>query len=211
MGRNVARFFITLVGLFVGPGIAALVFGLFPQLKVNIDTVLKDLNFLVFVASGVVSGIIFLILSKPIVTGILHVAKKMDKRLAKLPASIVLPALIGLIAGLVVAYLLSQLVNSIIALGWLSGIIDVIIYIVCAYLGISILIRHRPEMAEAGFFRKHKYSDKPSDPEAARPKLLDTSVIIDGRIFDMCSTNCGISPTPRTILKETGEEGASTC
>lgn len=205
MGRNVARFFITLVGLFVGPGVAALVFELFPQLVDNVNAFLtKDLNFLVFVASGVVSGIIFLILSKPIVSGILHIAKKMDKRLAKLPASIVLPALFGLIAGLIVAYLLSQLVNIIIVIGWIAGIIDVIIYIVCVYLGISILIRHRPEMADAGLFRRHKDSEKSGDSENAHPKLLDTSVIIDGRIFDICNTGIieGALIIPEFVLDE---------
>jgi uncharacterized protein YacL len=206
MGRNVARFFITLVGLFVGPGIAALVFELLQQL--NVVNVYADffpwVSFLIFIASGIVSGIIFLFLSKPIVSGILKAAKKVDRRLAKLPASIVLPALFGLIIGLIVAYLLSRLVDSIISIPWISGIIDVIIYIVCVYLGISILIRHRPEMAETGFFRRHRDQEKTKDSAPARPKLLDTSVIIDGRIFDICNTGIieGALIIPEFVLDE---------
>lgn len=206
MGRNVARFFITLVGLFVGPGLAVLVFELLQQLKiVNVYTELRPwVSFLIFIASGVVSGIIFLILSRPVVSGILKAAKKVDLRLAKLPANVVLPALFGLIIGLVVAYLLSQLVGNIIDIGWIAGIIDVIIYIVCVYLGISILIRHRPEISETGFFRRHKDSEKSKDYSSARPKLLDTSVIIDGRIFDICNTGVieGALIIPEFVLDE---------
>ena len=176
MGRNVARFFITLVGLFVGPGVAVLVFELLQQLKiVNVYTDLYPwVSFTIFVASGVVSGIILL------------------------------PALFGLIAGLVVAYLLSQLVNNIMGIDWLAGIINVIIYIVCVYLGISVLIRYRPEMAETGFFRRHKDPEKSKDYLPARPKLLDTSVIIDGRIFDICNTGVieGALIIPEFVLDE---------
>lgn len=203
MGRNVARFFITLVGLFVGPGVTALVFELLKSANVYTDLP-SWLSLTIYMASGIVTGIIFLVLSKPIVSGILKAAKKVDRRLAKLPASIVLPALFGLIIGLVVAYLLSQLVESIITISWISGIIVVIIYIVCVYLGISIFVRHRPEMAEAGFFRRHRDVEKTKGSEAARPKLLDTSVIIDGRIFDICNTGVieGALIIPEFVLDE---------
>ena len=203
MGRKIARLFIILVGLFIGPGITALVFELLHALNiVNAYTALAQYAFLIYIAAGVASGLLFIFLSKPIVNAILNTAKKADKRLAKLPANIVLPAVIGLILGLLVAYLLSRLIDSIILIDWIAGIVIVVAYIVCAYLGISVFVRHRPEL-ESSIFKRHR-DDKSKDSSAARPKLLDTSVIIDGRIFDICNTGEieGALINPEFVLDE---------
>ncbi len=206
MGRNIARFFITLVGLFVGPGIAALVFELLGSLNViNVSTEIQPwVPFLIYVSSGIVTGIIFLFLSKSIVDLILKSARKADRKIAKLPANVVFPAIIGLILGLVVAFLLSRLIDSILQIAWIAGIVDVVVYIICAYLGISILVRHRPEMFDSGFFKRHKDQDKSKETLPAKPKLLDTSVIIDGRIFDICNTGIieGALIIPEFVLDE---------
>ena len=125
------------MGIFVGPGLTALVFELLAAINVT-DVYLtldKWIIFLIYACSGIISGIIFLFLSKPIVALIFNSAGKAEKKLAKLPANVVIPAVIGLILGLVVAYLLSFLVNSIL-ISWAAGVVNVIIYIICAYLGI---------------------------------------------------------------------------
>ncbi len=206
MGRRIARFFIVLVGIFVGPGIAVLVFDLLGRIynAPNPYALLPHLTtLLIFIGSGVLSGIIFLILSKPIVELAFRSAGEAEKKLSRLPAGVVLSAVFGLILGLVVAYLLSQLVDSILSITWLAGIINVIIYIICSYLGISIMIRHRPEFFDSGFFRRSR-EEKSKEPGLARPKLLDTSVIIDGRIFDICNTGIleGALIIPEFVLDE---------
>lgn len=204
MGRKIARFFITLMGLFVGPGIVALVFEILTKISgTNAYTAMPEwINFLIFACSGIISGIIFLILSKPLVSFIFKSAGMADRKLAKLPGNVVMPAVVGLILGLLVAFLLSTLINSI--FNWiplLAGIVNVIIYIICAYLGMSILIRHKPEM---GFFKRHKDEKTKEGSTTARPKLLDTSVIIDGRIFDICNTGIieGALIIPEFVLDE---------
>ena len=103
--------------------------------------------------------------------------------LSKLPANVVMPAVAGLLLGLIVAFFLSDLISSIIVVTWIAGVVNVIIYIISVYLGISIFVRHRPDI---GYFRRHREDKEDSgkaDDCPARPKLLDTSVIIDGRIF----------------------------
>lgn len=189
MAKNIARFFITLMGLFAGPGIVLLVFELMQQIS-GVDGYPRFsqswLELLIYILSGIASGIIFLFLSKPIVEFIFKIAGRADKRISKLPSGVIMPAVFGLILGLIVAYLLSQLVASI-PIAWIAGIVNVVVYIVCVYLGISIFVRHKPELPEV--FKRHR-DDKGKDDTVARPKLLDTSVIIDGRIFDIC--NCGV-------------------
>jgi|GEM_PF-5160257 Integral membrane protein (PIN domain superfamily) len=157
MAKNIARFFITLMGLFVGPGIVLLVFQLMQQIGgangYAPDAQWPWLEPLIYIISGIVSGIIFLFLSKPIVGFIFKSAGRVDKKIARLPSGVIMPAVIGLILGLVVAYLLSHLVNFI-PFGWIAGIVNVVVYIVCVYLGISIFVRHKPELPE--MFKRHR-------------------------------------------------------
>ncbi len=205
MAKNISRFFIILIGLFIGPGIVVLVFEVLSKLNgVNAYTMLLDwVSLMIFILSGVVSGLVFLALSKPIVEAIFNAAGQADKRLSRLPAQVILPAIAGLLLGLVVAFFLSDLISSIIMIPWIAGIINVIITIVCVYLGISILVRHRPDLT-GGFFRRHREDKEQKDDSLARPKLLDTSVIIDGRIFDICNTGIieGALIIPEFILDE---------
>ncbi len=205
MAKNIARFFIILLGLFIGPGIVVLVFEVLGKIYAinTYATMLEWVNLLIFVCSGIISGLIFMFLSKPIVDAIFKAAGKADKRLSKLPSHVVLPAVAGLILGLIVAFFLSNLISSIIMVSWIAGLVNVIVYIVCVYLGISVIVRHRPE-TESGFFRRHKDADGKKDVSPARPKLLDTSVIIDGRIFDICNTGIieGTLIIPEFVLDE---------
>ncbi len=203
MAKNIARFFITLMGLFAGPGIVLLVFELMREVGVTSGQPLMQwpwLGPLIYILSGIVSGIIFLFLSKPIVEFIFKSAGRVDKRISRLPSGVIMPAVIGLILGLIVAYLLSYLVSSI-PIEWIAGIVNVVVYIICVYLGISIFVRHKPELPEV--FKRHR-DDKGKDDTTARPKLLDTSVIIDGRIFDICNSGVieGALIIPEFVLDE---------
>jgi uncharacterized protein YacL len=204
MGRKIARFFIILVGLFIGPGISVLVLELLHNFELGLPPNEEWLRLIIYITSGVVSGVIFIFLSKPIVHLIFRSARSADKRIEKIPGNVVLPAVIGLILGLVVAFLLSSLVNNIITGGisWLASIINVIIYIVCVYLGISTFVRHKASVFDV--FKRHKDAEKGSELSGAKPKLLDTSVIIDGRIFDICNTGIieGALIIPEFVLDE---------
>ena len=203
MGKRIARFFIILVGFFIGPGISALVLDImsrsgYPQLPLL-------WVFIIHAASGLITGVVFIFISKPIVSLIFKSAGEADKKIAKLPSHIVFPAILGLIVGLVVALLISTLISGIMK-NWFSefaSLINVIIYIVCVYLGVRIFIRHRPPSL-ASFFSKRNKDEESEDHGSARPKLLDTSVIIDGRIFDICQTGIieGTIVIPEFILDE---------
>ncbi len=62
-------------------------------------------------------------------------------------------------------------------------------------------MRHRPDFSD--LFKRHR-DEKPKDDSLARPKLLDTSVIIDGRIFDICNSGVieGALIIPEFVLDE---------
>ena len=203
MGKRIARFFIVLVGFFIGPGIAALVFDIMSRAGYQpLDPLWL---FGIYAVSAFVTGVVFIFVSKPIVTLIFKSAGAADKEIAKLPPNVVFPAILGLIVGLVVALLISFLINSIMGslFGNFASLINVVIFIICAYLGVRIFVRHSPPLLSALFSRKSR-EEESSDNNSAKPKLLDTSVIIDGRIFDICQTGIieGTIVIPEFILDE---------
>jgi len=80
MGKKISRFLITFVGLFVGPGIVALVLQILTAAHVPTELLQSWLT-LVYAASGIVSGIIFFFLSKPLVKLIFKSAGKAESTL----------------------------------------------------------------------------------------------------------------------------------
>jgi uncharacterized protein YacL len=106
---------------------------------------------------------------------------------------------VGLILGLVVANLIVLILSFV----GLSGNFLLVSFLnmVLGYLGLSIGVRKRDEMDLKIFSRRDSASQLPLGES---PKILDTSVIIDGRIADIFKTGFVEGPiiVPRFILKE---------
>ncbi|NWF93085.1 MAG: TRAM domain-containing protein [Syntrophaceae bacterium] len=123
-----------------------------------------------------------------------------ERELRKIPLRNLLGSFIGLILGFIVANLisnvfLSDLFNHLtIALPLYAGL-----YGICGYIGLRIGLKKGEEIHLSGlkFFSKN-----PSRSENA--KILDTSVIIDGRIADITETGFveGTLLIPRFVLSE---------
>ena len=118
-----------------------------------------------------------------------------------MPLSDIFFTVLGLIIGLLVALLLSTLVSRI-PLPWLVAPINVGLYVLCGYLGVSITVKRRSEIGEPDWLHASKKAGRIGT--SARPKILDTSVIIDGRIFDICQTGVmeGRLIVPGFVLQE---------
>jgi uncharacterized protein YacL len=122
-----------------------------------------------------------------------------EMRLGAMPVSGVLGALVGGAAGLVVARTIES------ALFWADSgdrrvaFLHAAILLALSYLGLVIGARHGEWLQPGrllGLFRS-------SGPER-RYRILDTSVIIDGRIADVCETGFldGTLVVPQFVLKE---------
>ena len=134
----------------------------------------------------------------------------------KMPIHDVIAGACGLSIGLVIANLLSYSFAKIPAVG---DYIPVVFSIVLGYLGIHITIKKRKEIGSLfdGIPKALKEAMRPKDKEKTsaklpgsvlaedkRYKLLDTSVIIDGRIADICETGFleGTLLIPVFVLEE---------
>lgn len=203
MLNKLLRIFISLLGIAIGPGVVFLVFGI-----INIITavpVSQSLQtwvvMLIFVASGVLSGIIFLLLSKRIANAIESGIRKLEEVVSGASPVRITSGVIGLIIGLVIAVLLSVLFSSI-PVSWISLPLTVIVYIIFGFLGWSMGFRKQFDFSL--LFGRGKKSEPSSKEGFVAPKILDTSVIIDGRIFDISKTGIfeGDIVIPEFVLVE---------
>ena len=124
---------------------------------------------------------------------------------------------IGLIAGLVIAYLLAQIYKDVLTKPPLYLTVTITLYGIMAFLGtvvgskkggemLSLIAVSRKDQVQkqlAGEENSYAYSTK--DKKSARvPKILDTSVIIDGRIMEIMKTGFLEGPIviPEFVLVE---------
>jgi uncharacterized protein YacL len=126
--------------------------------------------------------------------------------LFKLPAGDLLLGTIGLILGLIVAFLVGFAISGI-DIPIINSIVPIILSILLGYLGFRTGYHKRDEILQmfSSKNKNKKSSDHAVDSKLqATYKLLDTSVIIDGRIADISETGFieGILVVPQFVLSE---------
>jgi uncharacterized protein YacL len=140
----------------------------------------------VLITLTTLEGAIFAYLGTPYVLG---GWRGFNRRLTNTPLPDLLSGLLGMVVGLIIAVLIGVFVRDIPLGYWLSSILALLL----AALGASVGVNRRAELA-ALFF------GGPADEASHRipAVLLDTSVIIDGRILDISKT--GFVDMPLIIL-----------
>jgi len=162
-----------------------------------------------FISLGVIVllGIIFFILSPRIINTGKKVVSRFEAELQKFPVSDIVIGSVGLIIGLIIAYLISQPLYSF-GFPMIGGAASVIIYGILGYLGIRISTKGREDFANTianiSQIRRPAKDKSIKSKSNSCPKILDTSVIIDGRIADICKTGFIEGPLviPVFVLEE---------
>ena len=144
----------------------------------------------------------------------LVIARRLERVLTHIPNQELIAGTIGLLFGLIIANLIGAAFNQVPIIG---PYISIILSAIFGYSGVRLMARKGPEMyfnylkqwkrSEAGtkksrgfnMFGSHKSSDS-----NLTAKLLDTSVIIDGRIKELCATGFIDGPliVPVFVLNE---------
>lgn len=204
--KNIIKTVLILAGVAIGPGIVAVLFEAARMISGGdlYAILLPWVVMVIFVGSGIISGLIAIIFSERMVVAIQSFTSRVEENVSRVPASTVIFGSIGLVFGLLVAFLLSWPVGNI-PIVWLNVPITVIIYIVCGYLGIRIGARNASRMSNSmRGARTRRKEEKQEKPSVFGPKILDTSVIIDGRIFDILKTGImeGTVIIPEFVLGE---------
>ena len=112
----------------------------------------------------------------------------LEEVLFKLPAADLLFGTFGLIIGLSVATLAGVAINQMNIPG--TAVVPAILSIVIGYLGFRLGFSKRDELLQifSGKSTKKRLNDATGKDNPDQYKLLDTSVIIDGRIADISAT-----------------------
>lgn len=129
-----------------------------------------------------------------------------EEKLTKVPAGDLLFGTLGLIVGLCVATLVGLAINRL-EIPVIANIAQIILAIILGYLGFKIGFNKRDELVQVFIGKgasKKKASEAVAKQAAERFKLLDTSVIIDGRIADISETGFveGTLVVPQFVLTE---------
>ena len=208
MFQKIIRGALTLAGALAGYAISVLLIR-FAEVQdwVYIPAITPIIR-LIISGIGVLAGaIIFFLITPWLMKKGLHSASKLEGEILKLPAADVAFGSIGLIIGLLIAYLISQLLMQI-PIFLVGSVLSVILYIFLGYLGVSIATTKREELLNLTLLFKKNVSGKEKGTHkkggSSCPKILDTSVIIDGRIADIVQTGFIEGPIiiPEFILEE---------
>ncbi|HAU31402.1 MAG: PilT protein domain protein [Desulfotomaculum sp. 46_296] len=149
---------------------------------------------------GLIAG---LILAPWIMRGSKGMAIFIEQNLQKTPLQDLIAGAVGLIIGLIICNLIR---NILMVMGTIGIVAWVLITLFVCYLGISIAVKRREELI--GIFnnlsRLGKEKGVRGERKAGSHKLLDTSVIIDGRIADLCESGFleGTLLVPAFVLEE---------
>ena len=195
------RILLTLMGLVLG--YALILFSL-PQLTAILEIEIDILVMSSLLAAGaLVGGAIGFLIAPGILHGLRQLTGWMETRLKRAPIQDIISAAIGLIIGLIIANLLGSAFARIPIIGAVLSPLGSVIF---GYLGISVALNKREEIGQfftsLPIFGGREKGARSSTKVVS--KFLDTSVIIDGRVADLCKTGFMEGPIviPGFVLEE---------
>ncbi len=200
MLNKILRVVIGLLGALMGFGIVTI---LDNRNIINIPSE-SLLNMAIYVGVTLLFGLILFIFSSKIIKSAKRIVSVLESELQNIPTSDIALGSVGLIIGLIIAYLVSQPLYK---LGVFGVFVSILLYGMLGYFGIKISTRNREDIAGAiGNFTSSRRNTKEKGKSNYNscPKILDTSVIIDGRIADICKTGFIEGPLviPEFVLEE---------
>jgi len=149
---------------------------------------------------GLIAGIL---LSPLLMRGALRLTVFIEQYLQKTPTQDLVMGSVGLITGLIIANLMGSILSS---MGLFGKLIWILVTLLLAYLGLSVGVKKREDLLAlfASFPKFGKERGVKAEFRAGQYKILDTSVIIDGRIADLCESGFieGILLVPAFVLEE---------
>ena len=174
MIKKIFRYVITLVVMTIAVG---LLYALYNHNIWGIQQYVADYAVILF---GVFIGIIYFILFSDVAAdAIMKQLGVAEVKLVKMDIKELIMAVLGVVTGLIIANLIGVAING---YGIVGTGITVILNITLGVLGYRVATKKRDEL-EMPILKANQNKSYPG-----RPKILDTSVIIDGRILDLLRT-----------------------
>jgi len=189
--KRLFRIAFTLAGIAIGYGVFLLL-----EFLVGLNVDLRAQGFVgihriwTAVICALIFGLIFFRITPAIGKHSAKMAKTIESDLQSVSANDMVMGTVGLIIGLVIAFLISRIYVGI-QIFFIGTILTIFTYLILAYLGVIIATKKGKDIIPALLAARRSSSGAPkikSKHGDASPKILDTSVIIDGRIADIIKT-----------------------
>jgi uncharacterized protein YacL len=161
-------------------------------------------SIIVIIGTSLIFGIIFFLLSAKIKKTGLRIIEALEAEILKFSTMDIMLGALGLIVGFIIAFLISQPLSNIKYVGTITSVLSFVFF---GYLGLKVATRKKDDVLWPQLLNLKKSAGVKKDKnkkEMLSPKILDTSVIIDGRISDICKTGFieGTLVIPEFVLKE---------
>lgn len=207
MVKNLFRIIFTVLGLLIGYIIAdSIVKSEYIATQGYFSNIIFMISFYIIVT--ILIGIILFILSPYIYKSIRRLISFVEKKLSRLSPSEIIFGAIGAIVALLIASIftipLNNILNNINKV--LSSIVLIVFNLIAIIVGVDLTVKKKDDILN--YFENLKKSSSKEKKSKAKiigiSKVLDTSVIIDGRIFDICQTGFIEGPLviPSFVLDE---------
>lgn len=153
--------------------------------------------------SVILGALIFYLITFWAVDHVIHFVKWIEESLVRLPITDIIFGSVGLIFGLIIAFLIGYALSGF-KIAIINAVAPILLTLLFGYLGFQVGFKKKEELL--GLFTKKKRSveEEPEKDNKNALKILDTSVIIDGRIADICQTGFleGTIVIPQFVLAE---------
>lgn len=196
MVKRIVHLFFAVIGVVLGytsfPALFSYVFGLYSE------------PFRSHLFGAALGGSLLILTTTWLANYVVTLIRWLEDKLQRTPLADILGGTIGMVIGLLVAYLFAPAIRVIPIVGIP---LQFFVSLLLAYLGLRIGFTKREDLVSlfAGrLVAKEREKDKKQMFKAGEAKLLDTSVIIDGRIADVVQTGFldGVLVIPSFVLGE---------
>lgn len=203
MLKKIVRITFSILGLVIGYILGEGLFEIFKGLKIEfLMGPLSRILFLIFVS--LLFGIIFYFITPMVYKKITSAIDGIEKNVQNFSAVELIFGTCGIIISLIIASLIGIPISRLHPV--VGPIVFVLLDLLAAIIGAEIAIKKRDDITLLlSNLKKNSAKDKKNKNNTRNtPKVLDTSVIIDGRIFDICKTEFveGTLVIPSFVLDE---------
>ena len=204
MLKKIIRVIFTIIGLISGYILSGVLINI--MLISGVYFLSKPIGIISFrILITLLIGIILYFISPRIYDSIVKAIEYIEKNIQKLTATEIIYGGVGALISLILTSLIGLPLNSIDLFG-LGPILFILLNLIFAIIFANIFIEKRDDISNIlTNLRKNSIKDKKYKGNAKSvAKVLDTSVIIDGRIFDICQTGFVEGPLviPNFVLDE---------
>lgn len=203
MFRKVLKIVFTIIGLVLGYIVGDSVLKI-PAVK-EIQFLSETFGSVLFLIFCILFfGIIFMFAAPAIYRKITRLIDYTEKSMQKLTATEIVYGFLGALVPVIITLFISYPLSKVHEVA--GPLLYILVNIIVAIIGADFAIKRKEELSNLlSGFKKQSSKDRKNKKDLKKmPKVLDTSVIIDGRIFDICQTGFVEGPLviPNFVLDE---------